>query len=443
MRHIQGTILFTLISLVFLTFSCVDPSDLGSDLLQEDRAEVNFIDTLTIRATTVRGEPPFVYGPAIANQQSSYLLGQLTDPLFGLSEATIYGSPRLDFFSPDFSNTQLDSIVLLLPYNRDSMVYYGFWNEEFTLDVFRLSERIDRNRFYTSDTSFAVNPVPLGSKTFVPKPFDSLEVGQYNSTFIDTIKLPPHLRIPLSAEFGNEFLQLDSLTLDNDEAFLDYFNGFQVKASSTNRGLLSFNLLNPIGGIYVYFTKDDTLKRQFLIQMDQFSSRFSTFEHDYSGSLAEDFIDDEELGDSLLFVQGLAGLETRIEIPHVRNLEGLIINQAELIVEFENLEQDIDSIYAPALQVGLFTTSRNGVLDFVLGNSLDDIPRIFGGVLSDPDNRSGIYKMNISAHFQEMVNGEEDNVLFLTAFPKSERAYRSVLKGTSSIKLNITYSRLN
>ncbi len=447
MRNTQGTILFSFLSMIFLTTSCIDPTDLGSDLLREDRAEVNFIDTLTIRASTIRGEAPFVYGPAIVDQQSNYLVGKMTDPIFGLSEAVMYGSPRLDFFGPDFSNTELDSIVLFLPYNRDSLAFYGRWNEEFSLDVFRVTERIDRNRFYTADTSFAVNPLPLGSKTFAPRPFDSLEVAQYNGTSIDTITFPPHLRIPLSAEFGNEFLQLDSLILDNDDAFLDYFNGFQVKASSTNRGLLSFNLLNTIGGIYVYYTKDDTLKRQFLIQMDQFSSRFSTFEHDYSGSVVENFIGAQHSGDSLLFVQGLAGVETRIELPYVRNLEDLIINQAELIVEFEDLPEDVDSIYAPALQLGLFTERgdgvREGVRDFALANALDDLSRLFGGVLSDPSNRSGTYTMNLSSHFQKMVTGEVDNVLYLVAFPKSERAYRSVLKGTNSIKLNIAYSRLN
>lgn len=447
MRNFQGYILFAFCNLLFIATSCVDPTDLGSDLLSEDRAEVSFIDTLTLKATTVPGRAQFVYGPAIAEQQSSYLLGKMTDPIFGLSTSTLYAQPRLDFFDPDFSNTVLDSVVLLLPYNVDTMAYYGTLNEEFSLDVFRINEAFDRNRFYFSDTSFSVDPIPLGSRTFVPRPFDSLDIVTYNSTFLDTIKFPPHLRIPLSADFGNELLQLDSASLDNDAAFLDVFSGFRVEASTETRGLLSFNLLNTIGGIYLYYTKDDTLKRQFLVQLDQFSARFCTFEHDYSGSQVEQFLNDENLGDSLIFVQGLAGVDTKIEIPHVRTLEDLIINKAELIVEFEDLPEDIDSTYTPALQLGLYANRsdgiRQGIDDFLLAGSVDEIPGLFGGVNSDPDGRNGTYTMNLSAHFQKMITGEVSNVIYLSTFPKSERAYRSVLKGGQKIKLRIAYSRLN
>lgn len=444
MRHSP---IFFIFLLLLGVSSCVDPTDLGSDLLDEDRAEVSFIDTLTLRVTTTRGEGQFVYGPQIANQQSSYMAGRMTDPIFGISESSIYAQPRLDFFNPDFSNSVLDSVVLYLPYNTDSLAYYGFINEPFSLDVMRLTEKPDRNLFYFSDTSFAVEPTPLGSLTFTPRPFDSLEVVQYNGTFIDTIEYPPHLRIPLSADFGNEILQLDSTTLDNDEAFLNYFNGFKVQPTSENRGLLSFNLLNTTGGIYLYYTKNDTLKRQFLIQLDQFSARFSTFKHDYSGSYVERFIGNESLGDSIIFVQGLAGLDTKIEIPYVRNLEDLIINKAELIVEFEDLPEDVDSIYTPALQLGLFGERSDGerqeIDDFLRASAIDQVPTVFGGVYSDPDRRDGTYSMNLSAYFQKMITGEVSNTLYLSVFPKSERAYRSVLKGKANIKLRIAYSRLN
>jgi hypothetical protein len=447
MRHFQGLVMIAFLNLAFFLTSCVDPTDLGSDLLNEDRAEVNFIDTLTLEATVVEGQPQFVYGPTIAEQQSSYLLGKMTDPIFGTYTSTIYAQPRLDFFNPNFSNTQLDSVVLLLPYNRDSLAYYGNINQEFSIEVKRVTESFDRNRFYFSDTSFTVDPSPIGMKSFVPRPFDSLDVARYNSTFIDTIQFPPHLRIPLSEAFGNELLQLDSATLDNDAAFLDFFSGFRVETTTETQGLLSFNLLNTIGGIYLYYTKDDTLKREFLVQLDQFSARFCTFEHDYSGSLAEDFIDNPQMSDSLIFVQGLAGLDTKIEMPYVRNLEDLIINKAELIVEFEDLPEDIDSIYTPALQLGLFAErsdgTREGIEDFLIAGSVDEIPGLFGGVYSKPGERDGTYSMNLSAYFQKMITGEVSNVIYLSAFPKSERAYRSVLKGAKNIKLRIAYSRLN
>jgi hypothetical protein len=447
MRHFQGLVVIAFINLAFFLTSCVDPTDLGSDLLNEDRAEVNFIDTLTLIATIVEGEPQFVYGPTIAEQQSSYLLGKMTDPIFGTSTSTIYAQPRLDFFNPDFSNTKLDSVVLLLPYNTDTLAYYGTLNQEFSVEVKRITESFDRNRFYFSDTSFSVDAAPIGLSTFMPRPFDSLNIVQYRSTFIDTVQFPPHLRIPLSEEFGNELLQLDSASLDNDAAFLDFFSGFRVEATTETRGMLSFNLLNTLGGIYLYYTKDDTLKREFLVQLDQFSARFCTFEHDYSASLVENFIGDSQLGDSLLFVQGLAGLDTKIEIPHVRTLEDLIINKAELIVQLEDLPEDIDSVYTPALQLGLFAKRsdgvRDGIEDFLIAGSVDAIPSLFGGINSDPDGRNGTYTMNLSAHFQKMITGEVENVIYLSAFPKSERAYRSVLKGVKNIKLRIAYSRLN
>ena len=66
--------------------------------------------------------------------------------------------------------------------------------------------------------------------------------------------------------------------------------------------------------------------------------RAANYSHDLTGTLIEPFIDNPDLGDSLLFLQGMEGLIAKLEIPHVEELSGVIVNKADVTISLANLD---------------------------------------------------------------------------------------------------------
>ena len=445
MKHFLPLVVVLGFTLALLP-ACQDPITLGSDLLDEDQAKIGFADTIKTRSTTVLSDSVRTYSPVLAAQFVSYFFGNMDDPLFGKSASTIYAQVRLEQIKPDFFNTVLDSIVLVLPY--DTVNTYGVLEgENFGLEVFRLREDIPRDQEYYSNASAAAGIAPVGSLQFVPS-FDSIPVVQYNANnSIDTVRFP-HLRVPLDDQLGWQLLNLDTLYYQADSSFLDYFKGLQVKPVNTTRGLLSFALNEPTyrGGIYLYYTKDDTLKRQFRFPINQGSTRFLNYGNDYAGSEVEKFIDNAGLGDSLVFVQGMNGLNVEVEMPDIEAYKGVIINKAELVVTLADLPGNGEA-YPAVDQLILSTYDEDGRLAIIEGvaraTQVGELVGAFGGLLDDQTNT---YVMSISSYFQRLLEGEVSNKLVITPFPKAEVPGRAVFYGAQnqagSIKVQIAFTRL-
>ncbi|NRB63534.1 MAG: DUF4270 family protein, partial [Saprospiraceae bacterium] len=147
-----------------ITFGCSDPTTIGSDLLEEDLAQLEVIDTLTIEAYTIPGERVRTYSPFTALE--SYMVNNLQDPVFGSTEAITYFQTRLEFTNPLFTNAIPDSLVLVLGY--DTSAFYGDLTQPFTMDVLRLQEEIDQNDDFYSDTAAIFREPPVGTITFSP-----------------------------------------------------------------------------------------------------------------------------------------------------------------------------------------------------------------------------------------------------------------------------------
>jgi hypothetical protein len=156
-----------------------------------------------------------------------------------------------------------------------------------------------------------------------------VEIITYTGTNPDTVKVPMQLRIPLNQMWGSAFLFRDTSTYKSDEAFLNFFKGMQLKPSSQNGGIISFNLKSSAAGVYIYYTRDGK-GREYQLPFNALAARVANYVNDHSGTPVASFISNRQLGDSLVFVQGMKGLNTVIEIPNVQSLKGLIVNKAEL-----------------------------------------------------------------------------------------------------------------
>ena len=93
----------SLLAILSLATSCSRPTPIGADLLEQDRANVLFTDTLDIIASTVSEDSVLTYSSDPTRQLRVYLCGQLDDPVFGKASSEIYTQFRYGSTgAPDF-----------------------------------------------------------------------------------------------------------------------------------------------------------------------------------------------------------------------------------------------------------------------------------------------------------------------------------------------------
>lgn len=430
--------------------ACNDPSPIGSELLADDQVEILFTDTLTINASVIKEDNLVTYDPDPSVNYDNFLVGDFMDPVFGRATSGLYAQLTLDFDEPDYENAVIDSIVLTLEY--DSASTYGILDEAFNLGVYRIMDFVDVEREYFSNESFAVDEMmPLAEvNNLIPQlnSSDSI-IGLIDYRFDDeegdTIDFPASLRIPLPLSFAQELASYDSTIYSSNTNFVEQFNGIHVRPLNSTPGMLSFNISAiSVSGLTVYYRQDDS-KQQYTYEFSPSFVQFSSFEHDFSGSIVENFFDDPILGDSLLFVQSMSGTNVQLEIPGIQDFDNVIINKAELIFTVAEIPGDDPDNYPPMFTIIAADLDEEEEFSFV-----EDIligGANFGGVTIEADNGLTEYRMNLSAHLQEIINGNRASTLFLRAFPKQEQADRSVIYGpghsTYPMRLDLTYTKLD
>src|SRR5690606_38630320 len=236
---------------------------------------------------------------------------------------------------------------------------------------------------------------PLGETAdFIPKYgiADSVTVIDYPSNMADTITHPPHVRIHLPQELGNELLNYDSMVYATNTAFLEQFNGIVVKALNPTKGILSFRLAT-VSSMILYYHQDTVYKQFRYLPNNANGVRFSTFRHDTQGSIAGDFIDDPAKGDSLVFIQSLSGPNIRVEFPYAENFGDIIVNKAELTFTYAELEDSAAlQEYTPLQRA--FATEENQatgslalIKDVVVG--INSANNWFGGTVRKTTDNDG------------------------------------------------------
>jgi hypothetical protein len=445
--------------MVVLTPSCIDPTDIGSELLDEDLINVGFTDTFTIVSTTIEGDS--VRTHRILTQLDGYLLGDFVDPFFGRSTASFYGqvgmlrtASGLSVLRPELDSMMVDSIVLVMA--LDTNYYYGNTpdDEPFLVKVSQLDEIVDPIEDQYSNREFLVDPYGIGAPSqtifnISPK-MDSLIVYDYASGIIDTAGFF-HFRLPLPNEFGERFIMADSTVYQSDSTFLDFFEGFAIEPISQSQGLISLDLLtssiDAVAGLYLYYSHMNTGEPgQYKFPFNPYKVRTSLLKNDHSSAPVAEYIENPDR-DSLTFIQGMEGLVTKIEMPYITENKGLIVNKAELELSIAELPGFDYDVYGPVEQIIISSKGLDGNLAVIADVSLaSDLGSGFGGrVIKGIDDEPDTYKINISAHLQDMIDGIEPPELYLTTFRRALNLGQVAIYGGSHekhpIKLNLYFTK--
>jgi hypothetical protein len=418
-------------------FACKDPSITGAGLVTDlDKQRAIYTDTLTVVTSTIREDS---LRTDRINSTPVFLSGKLDDPTFGKTYGGIFAQLRLPTNNVNLPGSLvLDSVVLTLPY----VGHYGDTTSPMSMIVYQVTEDMDPTVPYYSDKLFATAPIEIGRKdNFLPHTTDSVSVKGG--------KLAPHMRIRLQDNFGDNLLQLSGTpTFANNTVFLDYLKGIYLTpdTNAASNVMTYLDLGSRLAKLTLYY--DDSLT--FDLPINSSSAKSNYFQHNYSGSVATSNINSTT--DSIGYVQSMAGLKMKIDVPYFKDLGKIAINKAELLYTVKHSTTGVDTLYSLPLQMYTLRSDENGLNDFII-DLFEGIGHYGGGkAVTTAANGSAAtrYKFNLSLHYQLIADGViEDHGLYLITFPSSQVGDRVMIGGGNHpdpemrMKLLLTYTKLD
>ena len=437
----------SLLLLVIIVSACKkDPDAIGLDVQPSaDQLNVLFSDSLGLLAwSELEDSIP-------TSNVSTFLLGSLSDPIYGKTYASIYSQILLSKNDVTFgTNPVVDSFILVLPYKG----YYGDTNYAQKAFVYELNESISRDSIYYSknkvayiNTTLTQNPAGY---SFYPQPTTRLTINESSVT--------PQLRIPLSNDYATQKLSSKSgaTELSDNTNFIAYMKGLCIitaAISSIVGNLMYFDFSDGSSkAILYYHNSTDTSSFEFSIRRD--SACFIGYSHNYkfSNNLFKQEVlnKDTAIGSQILFLQPGGGVRTVIKFPNLKNYipksdEGkpvkIIVNEAELVIT--GWETDPGIFTAPD-KLALARLGSDSSLYFLPDNANplgDDVA--FGGYY---DATKKEYRFRIKAHLQQIFDGiTQDYGLYLRVSGSSVKGNRYVINGSSKtlpnrLRLRLSYT---
>ncbi len=297
---------FLKLALAILCFSCNDQtSNLGADFVQSSTFDIGVTDTLTLNVSTV------LFDSLKTNNPDKLLLGYTNDEKLG----PVTASPVFQL-TPQ-SVTQLDKNFTTYEALRLTFKTSGFYYYDTTASMLvKVHKVTDELKLYNggkfNTSNFTIDPSPIGSLIFSPRPRhirDSVE-------------------IPLSDIMGREIFKLlqqgDDQVLQSGQ-FLKYLRGLAIIPDKTqNTSILG---LNPAIELRVYYYDKSVLpsKEKHVSFTAGSSINFNSIVANRSASPVKNLktlknpVSSIETGNAA-FIQSGTGLGIRVQIPHLRDL---------------------------------------------------------------------------------------------------------------------------
>ena len=427
--------------------ACTKATVVGNDLLEDEIRFVGYTDTFRL-LTTVRTEDSIITHSSTGGSQIiDHTFGTMDDQYFGRTDVVVISEMFLNGIGSEFLDFQVDSVVMTLA--LDSAGRYGDLEAPIRVSATKNFTTLDVTEDYYSNQRFTKNFVPMGeTEPFVPNYVDNVVIEGPT----DTISLEPHVRIPMSQDFINDLTSQSRATFEFSDSFAAWFGGVQIEVSEGNNTMVGIELNDNLSGMTVYYSNPDSgfYDDYSFVFTGLFNShvQVATFDHDYTGSVSEAYIDNQEASDSLIFIQSLSGLNTEFEVRNLDIFEDVLINQAVLEFFVADLGEEDDMLYPRINRIQTRTLNDEGRLvnsiDVRLAFGVASIDLFGGTVFTDSQGRLK-YSMNITAGVQDIVQGRAENKIFLSSYLKQNNPRRLVLYGPGHpefpAKLSLTFTR--
>lgn len=421
---------FFVVAALFLA-GCEKPEqEIGLQLQPEDELlNVVRTDTATIEVQVIREDS------LRTDELSQALLGNYYNPEVGTVEASFYSQLRLSTPDHDFGpNPVADSLVLSFRYTGEK------WGASFPqfIEVYELADSLSIDSVYYSNEDIPTIGGNLIKSGQNPVDFNLTETVYFGSDSAD-----PQLRVHLSDQLANAFLNAGSDVYDTNDNWLDFFKGIYVKSSSGSGGVYHLDVVSSQSGARLYY-KNDNDTAFFDYTINSVTARYNRYRNSFTGDFTPLNAAEAADGNITCRVQAAAGMKSLLTFPFLDSLKtapGVTINKAELIIPCTD-PRDLRMPYPSRL----FLLTENAEGDVVgLPGQLSSVVEI-GGFYESTENR---YRFNISRWLQEYLNGTQAvNFLYLVANNAGVSARSVQLNGpqfsaddpTQNMRLEVTYS---
>ncbi|MEL6388839.1 MAG: DUF4270 family protein [Bacteroidota bacterium] len=428
--------------------SCSEETVVGSGLLGDEDLTIDFEEDFVLSAQTVDAFPVVTYFPSNYTV-NRHLVGQVNDPLFGESRASVVLAP-FAASTPDFEGAVFDSAVLSL--SIDSTFLYGGDNPLFDVSIHRVTEQVPNDSFLSTQV-LAFDEGVIAERRFALSHIDSVNVPVVGveDVFDSTLAVPYILTMTLDQEFGQELFDAGE-DLGDTDMLQSLFAGIRVSATSQN-GLFAVSIPPATFGsqrssILMYYRDEDGISRAHVLPFGGIQPLLKQFEHDVDSSPISDIIDLEATGEQPMYVKGMGGVKTRIDISDVKRLENALINHASIEFFVANRGSRDTASYPEAIILSL-QKETDGILedivDVTAGRANSQIGAIYGGSI-ERDEALGVdkYVMNITTHVKDILKGQETGIIYLSPLDEVEQPETAILLGPDHpvfpAKLKVTFT---
>ncbi len=437
------------LSFMFL-LSCGEATEVGSGLLNDEDINIEFRDDLDFSVKSVITQPTITF-TSLNNPINSHLVGELNDPVFGYTSASIYFQMRyFNTILPDYSESTVDSAVLMI--EIDTSVVYGNDSDKIDFEVYRLIDNILNIDTIRSDDVFQIGETPIGRlEGYAPGAQDSFTF--YDPIVRDTLTVTNAIRIPIDMDFAEE---LHSLPIPTDGAaddLLENFSGFYLRGLVDGSVVMSFDLSgNSTNSIFsLFYTPNDTTSTRFnyLLGFD----RPIQYRHDYLDTEIINRLNVDVGPEDVIYLQGMNGPDAEIDLSSLTSLpEDILLNHVELEFFIASTEL-VDTVNYPAARsIGLYKKNADGDLvqieDLRIAQTTGATNILFGGNRTQSGEFTGLesYKMNLTTHVKDILDGDEPTTLYLSILDKADNPERTILYGPKDAnypaKIRVTYTKL-
>ena len=421
---------------IFLSACDNENSNIGYDLLG-DLVGTEFTDTITLQAYSVLEDTITTSGT------SAHILGHLSDPVFGNSNAGIYTELALGGGAVNFgSNPAIDSVVLTLQIST----FYGDTNSAVGIRVHQLTENMDKTATYHQTSTLRYDPTPLNYQ------LTGYTIQPNSAVVVDTSVYSAHLRIRLSQSFGQYLLNHES---DLNNRLSDFFKGLYIEAVSHtgNCGyMFSSSMTSALTGLTLYYHNSDSQGMRYTLSCTDNCARFTHISHDYNASQSNNFVSEvlqnqTTIGSQVLYLQGGGGVKTHISFPSLEHAfdqydNRVVIHRADLVIS--NVDRYEPFLTQPVALTIQGIGKSDSSIRFLPDDDYYTNSSYYGG-LYDADNHE--YRIRVTKYVQQLILGQGDwsNAVNLIVRGSAVRPNRLVFDGTdpdspTRLRLEIAYS---
>ena len=369
--------------LIFFTglSSCEDEAtDIGLELKSVlGRVQPVYVDTLLIHTSV------WTMDSVRTDHASKMVVGNVLDPVFGRTTATIATQYRLSRPWIPGNNADVDSVKLFLVVDK----YNGNGVTPQRINVYELYRTLRYDTIYYSnfEVGDSISKWPVGSALYTPG---------------DTM-----ITVYLSKTFGRKIIR-DTAVLKDQDLFLSHFKGLYLTTDPVSQtgkgGTILLNLLAQENYLALYYHNDLSAQEMYPFYINGYCARVGMYRHDYDAAPPATAIRylDQEKSDTVCYLQGLCGVYTKITIPGLDRYKdsSIVLNNVRLEIPYHadpfGMVMEQPSLLALRVKLG----------DSLFVDVIDrQIPEFYDGHYDEDANA---YYINFTQQVQDYLTGKNN-----------------------------------